>query len=89
VFFGHLADSNIHVCVRRETDTVQPETQIEAIVYGCLGEFGGAVSAEHGIGLLKKNFLALSRSAGEIALMGRVKQTLDPGNILNRGKVFD
>ena len=89
VFFGHLADSNIHICARDEAHAVQPEKQIEAIVYGCLGEFAGAVSAEHGIGLLKKNFLALSRSPGEIALMSRVKRTLDPGNILNRGKVFD
>jgi FAD/FMN-containing dehydrogenase len=89
VFFGHLADSNIHVCVRRETAAGQPERQIETIVYGCLGELGGAVSAEHGIGLMKKNFLALSRTPAEISLMSRVKQTLDPGNILNPGKVFN
>jgi len=87
VFFGHLADSNIHICVRTGAAD-QPQAQIDAIVYGCLKEFGGAVSAEHGIGLLKKDFLGLSRTPGEIALMRRLKQTLDPRNILNRGKVF-
>lgn len=87
VFFGHLADSNIHICVRTAADE-QPQQRIDAIVYGCLGEFGGAVSAEHGIGLLKKDFLELSRSPAEMAVMRGLKQTLDPRNILNRGKVF-
>jgi len=88
IFFGHLADSNIHICVRTATASEQPQERIDAIVYGCLGEFAGAVSAEHGIGLLKKDFLTLSRSPAEIALMRGLKQTLDPRNTLNRGKVF-
>jgi FAD/FMN-containing dehydrogenase len=89
VFFGHLADSNIHICVRRETVAEQPHERIDAIVYRCVGEFEGAVSAEHGIGLLKKKYLGLSRSAGEIAVMRGLKQALDPRNILNRGKIFE
>jgi FAD/FMN-containing dehydrogenase len=49
----------------------------------------GSVSAEHGIGLLKKHALAFSRSPAEIAMMRAVKQALDPEGILNPGKIFD
>jgi FAD/FMN-containing dehydrogenase len=50
---------------------------------------GGSVSAEHGIGLLKKPWLAWTRSPGEIAAMKAVKQALDPRGVLNPGKIFD
>lgn len=59
------------------------------IVYEPLQALGGSVSAEHGIGLLKKPYLPLSRNAAEISLMKTLKRTLDPGNILNRGKILD
>ena len=49
----------------------------------------GSISAEHGIGLLKKPWLAWSRSEVEIAAMKAVKNALDPGNVLNPGKIFD
>jgi len=49
---------------------------------------GGSVSAEHGVGLLKKDFLEFSRSAEEIALMRGIKQVFDPDNIMNPGKVI-
>jgi FAD/FMN-containing dehydrogenase len=49
----------------------------------------GSISAEHGIGLLKKPYLGYSRSAHELALLRAVKQALDPRNILNPGKVVD
>lgn len=88
VFFGHLADSNIHICVRLENSEVQPEKEIDGIVYRCVKEYQGAVSAEHGIGLLKKSYLDLSRDASEIALMRSLKRALDPRNILNPGKIF-
>lgn len=88
VLFGHLADSNIHICVRLENTDIQPEKDIDGIVYRCVKEYQGSVSAEHGIGLLKKSYLDFSRSAAEIALMRSLKQALDPGNILNPGKIF-
>jgi len=50
---------------------------------------GGSVSAEHGIGLLKKSWLAWTRSGAEIAVMKAVKKALDPGGVLNPGKIFD
>ena len=88
VFFGHAADSNIHINVRIAGVDVQPEAEINAIVYACVEEYGGAVSAEHGIGLLKRAYLCNSRSADEINLMRRFKTLLDVKNILNPGKVL-
>ncbi len=88
VFFGHVGDANIHIGVK-VGHAEQPEHAIEALVYALVGEWRGSVSAEHGIGLLKKPYLAHSRSPEEIALMRRLKAALDPQGILNPGKVFD
>jgi FAD/FMN-containing dehydrogenase len=49
----------------------------------------GSVSAEHGVGLIKKPFLSFSRQPAEIALMQTIKQALDPQHLLNPGKIFD
>ena len=61
----------------------------DGIVYGCVADWQGSVSAEHGIGLLKKAYLGHSRSEAEVALMRRLKAAMDPTSILNPGKVFD
>ena len=61
---------------------------VDEIVYGCVRDFGGSVSAEHGIGTLKRDYLSYSRSAAEIAVMRRLKAALDPTGILNPGKVI-
>ena len=58
---------------------------MDALVYGLVRGLGGTVSAEHGIGLVKKPFLSFTRSAEEIALMRRLKTVLDPHNTLNPG----
>jgi len=87
--FGHLGDGNLHVIVQvppQDYMTLRPK--IEALVYGPLGQFGGSISAEHGIGLEKKPYLGVCRSEGEIAVMRALKAALDPGNILNPGKIF-
>lgn len=87
VFFGHAADSNIHISVRLGGNAL-PRDDIEAVVYGVVREFSGSVSAEHGIGLLKKPYLGHSRTPAEIAVMHTLKQALDPKGILNPGKVL-
>ncbi|MEO8857446.1 MAG: FAD-binding oxidoreductase [Burkholderiaceae bacterium] len=87
--YGHIGDSNLHVVVNIPSrGAEQPHAEVDAIVYGLVQKLGGTVSAEHGIGLLKKTFLGYTRSAEEIALMRSIKGLLDPRNILNPGKVF-
>ena len=66
-----------------------PGKAISEIVYRMVGKFGGTISAEHGIGLVKKPYLPLSRTPAELALMRRLKRALDPQDMLNPGKVFD
>ncbi len=84
--FGHLGDGNLHVVVHTGADG--DRAAVEQIVYAPLAPLQGSVSAEHGIGLEKKPYLHLSRSAAEIALMRTLKQALDPLQLLNPGKVL-
>ena len=87
LWFGHIADSNLHLLVKIEPDG-PGKKEIDAIVYDRVRAFGGSVSAEHGIGLLKRAFLGYSRSPEEVAVMRRIKAALDPLGIMNPGKVF-
>jgi FAD/FMN-containing dehydrogenase len=64
VFFGHVGDSNVHIGVK-VVEGPQPEEEIEHLVYSFVGEWSGSVSAEHGIGTLKRDFLHHSRSQAE------------------------
>lgn len=86
--FGHVGDGNLHfgVCVGK--DDAQVHKRVEACVYEPLAAIQGSVSAEHGIGLEKKEYLSLSRNANEIQMMRTLKQALDPKGILNPGKVI-
>lgn len=87
VFFGHLGDSNLHVVVHVPGVPRQPYEEVTEILYGLVRAHGGTISAEHGIGTLKRPWLGHARSAEEIALMRTLKRALDPKNILNPGKV--
>ena len=86
--FGHIADGNLHIFVKPFDDGAHHET-CDTIVYGCLEGLHGSISAEHGIGIEKKSWLILSRGQDEIDLMRGLKQFLDPGNLLNPGKIVD
>jgi len=86
--FGHVADGNIHFVVDRTSDELSVINQINDVVYNPLKNLGGSVSAEHGIGVHKKNYLHLCRNPEEIELMKNLKKTMDPKNILNQGKIF-
>ena len=88
VVFGHLADCNLHVNVMAEQTGPQTRKAVADTIYGVVAEFGGSVSAEHGIGRLKAPYLGLTRSPPELALMRDIKRTLDPYNILNPGRIF-
>ena len=92
--FGHLGDGNLHLTTdaRSLGDAAAADEashELQALVYELLARQGGSISAEHGIGLHKKPYLDLSRSAAELTVMRAIKQALDPLNLLNPGKVFD
>jgi FAD/FMN-containing dehydrogenase len=89
VHFGHIGDSNLHVGVHLDRQWgLFPEAEIDDCVYGLLRNYGGSVSAEHGIGQHKKAYLGHSRTPQELALMHTLKHAIDPKNLLNRGKVL-
>jgi len=87
LFFGHVGDGNLHVSTDGATVGGACEA-VEAELYRVVGAFHGSVSAEHGIGLHKKSFLALSRTPQELAAMRAIKAALDPLGLMNPGKVF-
>ena len=82
--FGHLGDGNLHFLTALRS--AQDAEALDAIVYGALPP-GGSVSAEHGIGMGKKKWLGVTRSAAEIQIMRGLKRHLDPRGILNPGRV--
>ncbi len=89
LFYGHVADANLHLVIGRPDGGTLDKAGIEAAVYARVGAIAGAsVSAEHGIGTVKQPYLAMTRSAEELGLMRLLKQSLDPKGILNPGKVL-
>lgn len=86
IYFGHVCDGNVHLIA----GGFGPEDliEVERTVYETASALDGSISAEHGIGLHKREFLHLSRSADEIAAMRRLKAAFDPLGILNPGKVL-
>jgi FAD/FMN-containing dehydrogenase len=87
--FGHMGDGNLHLNIHVGSGDIESRRRVEAIVYGGLAERQGSVSAEHGIGLEKRDYLKLCRTPAEIELMRTLKRALDPKGILNPGKVLD
>jgi FAD/FMN-containing dehydrogenase len=86
--FGHIADGNLHIAVSAP-DMQRIAEDVKRCMYEPLRAIGGAISAEHGIGLERKHFLEISRSPAELAAMRAIKAALDPKRILNPGKIFD
>lgn len=93
VWFGHIGDGNLHINVLRPDDLAE-ETfiaqceHVTKLLAATLQRHGGSISAEHGIGLVKRAYLKSTRSAAEIALMQGVRKVFDPNGILNPGKLF-
>lgn len=93
VVFGHIGDGNVHLNLLQPPDADPEEFRarckaFDQHTYGLVGEAGGSISAEHGIGLLKRDHLHHSRNAGEIEMMRTVKRALDPNGLFNPGKIF-
>lgn len=94
VWFGHIGDGNLHINVLKPDGTEDAEflaqcEHVTKLLAQVLARFDGSISAEHGIGLVKKGYLDSTRSAPEIALMKAVKRAFDPQGLLNPGKLFD
>ena len=92
--FGHIGDGNLHINYLGDPSQSIQDFQdmtkdLQSQVYSLVQRFNGSISAEHGIGLLKKNDLHFSRSLQEINYMRQIKKIFDPQNILNPGKIFD
>lgn len=88
VYFGHIGDSNLHVTVDGRSIPGVSAEEVDHVLYSLVRDHQGSISAEHGIGVLKRPFLAYSRSPGELAFMRAIKRAVDPHNILNPGKVL-
>ena len=92
-WFGHIGDGNLHLNILkpaalavdafyRRCNAISPK------VFEAVRKHGGSISAEHGVGLLKRDFLAYTRSAAEIDIMRAVKKVLDPNGVMNPGKLL-
>lgn len=88
LFFGHLGDGNLHAVVHVEGADRQVVHEVDRIVYGEVRAVSGSISAEHGIGTLKRDWLGHSRTNQELATMRAIKAALDPRGILNPGKLL-
>jgi FAD/FMN-containing dehydrogenase len=86
--YGHLGDGNLHLVVGLG-DQPSRKDAVQELVHRSVGALGGSISGEHGIGLGKKTHLHFCRSAAEIDMMKRMKTSLDPHRLLNRGRIFD
>ncbi len=93
VAFGHVGDGNIHYnCSKAERQEAQDffaeAAQVNAVVYEVVGALGGSISAEHGLGVLKRDAIRRYKSPLELELMRSIKRALDPRGLMNPGKVL-
>ena len=93
VDFGHLGDGNLHYNVQcpegaDAAEFLRHEDEVNAIVYDAVSARGGSISAEHGIGSLKREELVARKSPVAISMMRRIKAALDPAGVLNPGRVL-
>ena len=86
--FGHLGDGNLHLVAGVGDRSPETRHAVEETIYEPLRRRHGSISAEHGIGLQKREFLSWTRSEPELALMRTLKRSLDPHGILNPGKIL-
>lgn len=91
--FGHFGDGNLHYNVSRplgalRSFTAEHEEQITSCILDQVVRYGGSISAEHGIGRLKREYFLQYKNPLEVRLMREIKSLLDPENIMNPGKLF-
>ena len=93
VCYGHAGDGNLHIRIKKEGHPFSinnPEVQpaLEAL-FELVYSLGGTISGEHGIGLIQKPFMKIVFDEAALRIMKGIKQSMDPNNILNPGKIFE
>src|SRR5690554_1647129 len=93
VWFGHIGDGNLHLNILKPEDMGKDEffakcATVNKWVFETVAKYNGSISAEHGVGMTKRDYLGYSRSEAEITYMKAVKAVFDPNGIMNLGKIF-
>ncbi len=93
VTFGHLGDGNLHYNISApagitDDDFLTQQAAVNRVVYDSVHQFNGTISAEHGIGVLKREEIKRYKSAVELQVMQHIKTALDPHNLMNPGKLL-
>jgi len=89
--FGHAGDGNLHpTCLTDERNTEEIRRAQSAFeeMFNAAIQFGGTITGEHGVGLAKKRFLTGAVGIPAVEMMKRIKESMDPNNVLNPGKIF-
>ena len=92
-WYGHIGDGNLHLNILKPPDWqaapfLERCHEVSPALFELVAKHGGSISAEHGVGLLKRDFLGYSRSAEEVALMRGLKRVFDPNGVMNPGKLL-
>ncbi|HKM26558.1 MAG TPA: FAD-binding oxidoreductase [Thiopseudomonas sp.] len=93
VWFGHIGDGNLHLNILKPDNLSKDEffaqcAVVNQWVFETVQKYNGSISAEHGVGMTKRDYLHYSRSPEEIAYMQAIKAIFDPNGIMNPGKIF-
>ncbi|KAA0695162.1 FAD-binding oxidoreductase [Halopseudomonas laoshanensis] len=93
VWFGHIGDGNLHLNILKPETMAKDEffakcATVNKWVFEIVQKYNGSISAEHGVGMTKRDYLTYSRSAAEIAVMKSIKAVFDPNGVMNPGKIF-
>ncbi len=94
LWYGHIGDGNLHINILKpaELETAAFAAKCGAVsehLFHVLQRHGGSISAEHGVGLLKKPYLHYTRDDTEVSYLRAIKQAFDPNGVMNPGKIFD
>ena len=93
VWFGHIGDGNLHLNILKPENLSKDEffakcATVNKWVFETVEKYNGSISAEHGVGMTKRDYLTYSRSPVEIEYMKAIKAVFDPNGIMNPGKIF-
>ncbi|MGE6793660.1 FAD-binding oxidoreductase [Pseudomonas guineae] len=93
VWFGHIGDGNLHLNILKPENLSKDEffakcATVNKWVFETVQKYNGSISAEHGVGMTKRDYLTYSRSDAEIGYMKAIKAVFDPNGIMNPGKIF-